>query len=144
MSVWDPPLWTARTWEPTEPHSEVVCNTQQRFWVLQSFNQKDWFYENSEDIQQLLDEKYRLHESYLIKWHYHTDGKLFNLRRLPAKIKILTNIIRNLLMTVLNAGTEADMQCSSDRFSRACAKFILSSSYLSESQGSHTLSLTSL
>lgn len=61
----------------------------------------------------------------LIGIKYHTDGKLFNLRRLPAKIKILTNIIRNLLMTVLKASTEADMQCRFDRFSRARAKFIL-------------------
>ena len=55
-----------------------------------------------------------------------TDGKLFNLRRLQAKIKVKTEIIRNFLFAddcALNVGSEADMQRSVDKFSIACTNF---------------------
>ena len=45
---------------------------------------------------------------------YRTNGKLFNLRRIQAKTKVMTDIIiRDFLFAdecVLNAGSEADMQ----------------------------------
>ncbi|KAI0210201.1 hypothetical protein LSAT2_005059 [Lamellibrachia satsuma] len=57
-----------------------------------------------------------------IDLRYRTDGKLFNLRRLQAKTKVNTDIIRYFLFAedcALNASSEADMQRSVDKFSIA-------------------------
>ena len=51
-----------------------------------------------------------------IDLRYRTYGKLFNLRRLQAKAKVKTDIIRD-------AGSEADMQRSVDKCSIACTNF---------------------
>ena len=54
---------------------------------------------------------------------YQTDGKLFNLRRLQANTMVMNNITRDFLFAdecALNAGSEADMQRSVDKFSDAC------------------------
>ena len=51
---------------------------------------------------------------------------MFNLRRLYSKTKVMTNIIRDFLFAddcALNAGSEADMQHSIDKFSDACNDF---------------------
>ena len=58
---------------------------------------------------------------------YRTDGKMFNLKRLQAKTSVMTDIIRDFLFAddcALNAGSEADMQHSVDKFSDACIKTI--------------------
>ena len=57
---------------------------------------------------------------------YQTDGKLFNLRRLQAKTKVMTYIIRDFPNgddCALNAWSEADMQRSVDKLSDACNDF---------------------
>ena len=49
---------------------------------------------------------------------YQTDGKLFNLMRLHAKSKFMTDIIRDFLFAddcAQNAGSEADMKRSVDK-----------------------------
>ncbi|KAI0222195.1 hypothetical protein LSAT2_026566 [Lamellibrachia satsuma] len=61
-----------------------------------------------------------------IDLRYRTDGMLFNLRRLQAKTKVKTDIIRDFLFAddcALNAGSEADMQRSVHKFSIACPNF---------------------
>ena len=54
---------------------------------------------------------------------YRMDGNLFNLRRLQAKTKVMTDINQNFLYVDdcdLNAGSEGDMQRSVDKLSDAC------------------------
>lgn len=61
-----------------------------------------------------------------VEIYIRTDGKLFNLRWLQAKNKVMVDIIKDFLFAddgVLNAGSEDDMQCSVDRFSTACTNF---------------------
>jgi hypothetical protein len=61
-----------------------------------------------------------------IKLNYRMDGKLFNLKRLKAKTRVLTEIIKAFLFAddcALNAGSEADMQKSVDKLSKACSNF---------------------
>ena len=58
--------------------------------------------------------------------NYHTDGYVFNLRRLQAKTKVTSDTVNDLLFAndcVLNAASEADMQHSIDKFAEACNNF---------------------
>lgn len=61
-----------------------------------------------------------------INIRYRLDGKLFNLRRLQAKSRVKTHIIRDLLFAddcSLNASSEADLQYCLDKFAEACSNF---------------------
>ena len=57
---------------------------------------------------------------------YHTDSSVFNLRRLQAKTKVKTDIVKEFLFAddcTLNTTTKANMQNSVDKFSMACDNF---------------------
>ena len=57
---------------------------------------------------------------------YQTDASIFNLRRLKAKTKVKFDTINEFLFAddvALKAASEADMQCSNDKFSDACNNF---------------------
>ena len=59
---------------------------------------------------------------------YHTDGFVFNFRRLQSKTKVKTDIVNKFLFTnncALNATTKANMQNSVDKFLIACDNFSL-------------------
>ena len=61
-----------------------------------------------------------------INIRYRTDGSIFNLRRLQAKTKVMTDTINDLLFAddcALNAATETSMQQTVDKFSDACNNF---------------------
>ncbi|KAJ1104861.1 hypothetical protein NDU88_002270 [Pleurodeles waltl] len=58
-----------------------------------------------------------------IKIRYRTHGRMFNLRRLQAKTKVVEDFVRNFLFAddcTLNSAREAQMQQSMNRFSTAC------------------------
>ena len=57
---------------------------------------------------------------------YHTDGSVFNFRKLRAKTRMKTGIINEFLFAddcALSATTKANMQNSVDKFSMACESF---------------------
>ena len=57
---------------------------------------------------------------------YHTDGSVFNLRRLQSKTKVKIDIINEFLFTndcAQSATTKANMQNSIDKFSVVCDNF---------------------
>ena len=57
---------------------------------------------------------------------YHTDGSVFNLRRLQAKTKVISDTINDFLFAddcTLSAASEADMQHSIEKFAKACNNF---------------------
>ena len=61
-----------------------------------------------------------------INIQYHTDGSVFNLRRLQAKTKVKTDIVNEFLFAdncALNATTKVNMQNSFGKFSMACDNF---------------------
>ena len=61
-----------------------------------------------------------------INIRFRTDGSIFNLRRLQAKTKAMTDTINDLLFAddcALNATTETSMQQTVDKFSDACHNF---------------------
>ena len=58
--------------------------------------------------------------------NYHTDGSVFNLRRLLTKTKVTSDTVNDFLFAddcSLNAASEADMQHSIDKFAEACNNF---------------------
>ena len=58
--------------------------------------------------------------------NYHTNGSVFNLRRLQAKTKVTSDTINDFLFAddcALNATSEADMQHSIGKFDKACNNF---------------------
>ena len=61
-----------------------------------------------------------------IQLKYKTDGGVFNIRRLKAKIKVKVATLRELLFAddcALNSNTEVEMQLCVNHFSRACDNF---------------------
>ena len=59
---------------------------------------------------------------------YLTDGFVFSLRKLQAKTKMETNIVKEFLfadVNALNATTKVNMQDSVDKFSMACYNYFL-------------------
>ena len=58
--------------------------------------------------------------------NYHTNGSVFNLKRLQAKTKVISDTVNNFLFAdncTLNSASEADMQHSIDKFAEACNNF---------------------
>ena len=61
-----------------------------------------------------------------VDFHFRTEGKLFNLRRLQAKTKVTHDIAQDFLFAddcALNAANQSDMQLSMDQFATACKNF---------------------
>ena len=61
-----------------------------------------------------------------VDFHFRTDGKLFNLRRLQAKSKVTKDTAQDFLFAddcALNAANQFDMQRSMDLFATACNNF---------------------
>lgn len=57
---------------------------------------------------------------------FHSDGRLFNLRRLKAKTKVFEAILHEFLFVdnyALAAHSHEDIQCMTDRFAAACIRF---------------------
>ena len=66
-----------------------------------------------------------------VDFHFRTDGKLFNLRRLQAKSKVTKDTAQDFLFAddcALNAANQFDMQRSMDLFAIACNNFGLTAS----------------
>ena len=58
--------------------------------------------------------------------NYHTNSSVFNLRRLQAKTKVISDTVNDFLFAndcALNAASEAAMQHSVDKFAKACNNF---------------------
>ena len=61
-----------------------------------------------------------------VDFHFWTDGKLFNIRRLQAKSKVTKDTAQDFLFAddcALNAANQFDMQRSMDLFATACNNF---------------------
>ena len=71
--------------------------------------------------------------------HTRSDGRLFNLARLRAKIKVREALIRDMLFaydSAISSHTQQELQSLMDRFSQACKDFGLT---ISHQQGTESL-----